>query len=61
MYPTLGARGIESSVDDLLNVLAYSDGETDLLQIAETCGISFATAHRAAQRLLGENLLRLAD
>ena len=61
LYPTLGARGIESSVEDLLNVLAYSDGKTDLLQIAETCGISFATAHRAAQRLLGENLLRLAD
>ena len=61
LYPTLGARGTDSSVDDLLNVYAYSDGKTDLLQIAETCGISFATARRAAQRLLGENLLQLAD
>ncbi|MEY4401229.1 MAG: hypothetical protein RL072_1094 [Actinomycetota bacterium] len=58
LYPTLGARGVESSVDDLLNVLAYSDGKTDLLQIAETCGIPFATAQRAARRLLGEKLLQ---
>ena len=58
LYPTLGARGVESSVDDLLNVLAYSDGKTDLLQIADTCGIPFATAQRAAQRLLGEKLLQ---
>jgi aminopeptidase-like protein len=61
LYPTLGARGVESSVEDLLNVLAYSDGNTDLLQIADTCGIPFAAAHRAAQRLLCENLLRVAD
>ena len=58
LYPTLGARGVESSVDDLLNVLAYSDGKTDLLQIAETCGVPFAVAHRAAQRLLSEKLLQ---
>jgi len=58
LYPTLGARGVESSVDDLLNVLAYSDGKTDLLQIAEICGVPFATAHHAAQRLLAEQLLQ---
>jgi aminopeptidase-like protein len=61
LYPTLGARGIESSVDDMLNVLAYSDGNTDLLKIADICGIPFATVHRAAGRLLDEKLLRLAD
>lgn len=61
LYPTLGARGIESSVDDMLNVLAYSDGNTDLLKIADICGIPFAAAHRAAVRLLDEKLLRLAD
>ncbi|NBT26333.1 MAG: DUF4910 domain-containing protein [Actinobacteria bacterium] len=61
LYPTLGARGIESSVDDMLNVLAYSDGNNDLLKIADICGMPFAAAHLAAVRLLDQKLLRLAD
>lgn len=61
LYPTLGAGQIEASVDDLLNVLAYSDGSTDLLEIAERCGIPFERAHRAAQLLLRESLLQGAD
>jgi len=61
LYPTLGAGRIESSVEDLLNVLAYSDGSTDLLDIAERCVMPFARANHAAQLLLRESLLRVAD
>lgn len=61
LYPTLGAGRIESSVEDLLNVLAYSDGSTDLLEIAERCVMPFARANHAAQLLLRESLLRPAD
>ena len=61
LYPTLGAGQIGSSVEDLLNVLAYSDGGTDLLEIAERCAIPFSRVHDAAQLLLREELLQIVD
>jgi len=61
LYPTLGAGRIDASVEDLLNVLAYSDGATDLLEIAERCAMPFARARHAAELLLREQLLRVVD
>jgi len=58
LYPTLGARGVGSSVDDMLNVLSYSDGRTDLLRIADICGVPFSRIRHAATALLREDLLR---
>jgi aminopeptidase-like protein len=40
MYPTLGTReGAPHSVRDILNFLAYADGHTDLVGIAEIIGV----------------------
>lgn len=61
MYPSLGAGRIETSVEDVLNVLAYADGATDLLEISERCAMPFGRARRAANSLLREDLLRQVD
>lgn len=61
MYPSLGAGRIETAVEDMLNVLAYSDGATDLLEISERCAMPFDRARRAANLLLSEDLLRQVD
>ncbi len=66
--PQLGKRGLYASVGGgdegreaqlaLLWVLNLSDGEHDLLAIAERSGLSFARLRRAADRLLEAGLLR---
>ena len=39
LYPTLGTRQGNRSVRDLMNLLAYADGERDLLALAELLGV----------------------
>jgi len=65
--PRLGTRGLYSSVGGLdagveqlalLWVLNLSDGEHDLLTIAERAGLPFATISRAADALERVKLLR---
>lgn len=65
--PQLGRRGLYGSMGGLkhipqlqtamLWVLNYSDGQHDLLWIAERSGLSFATVHAAASRLCEHGLL----
>lgn len=39
LYPTTSTRGSGLRVRDMMNVLAYSDGEHDLLRVAEVVGV----------------------
>lgn len=54
LYPTLGGGKVSASVDALLNVLTYCDGKTDLLTVAEACGLSMPEASDVI-RVLEEN------
>jgi len=58
LYPTLGGGRVSASVDALLNVHAYCDGRTDLLEVARLCGLTFAEAESAAITLENSGLLR---
>jgi len=58
LYPTLGGGKVAASVDVLLNVLAYCDGETDLLTLAEICGLSIFEVADAAKTLEEHGLIR---
>lgn len=58
LYPTLGGGRVSASVDALLNVLAYSDGQDDLLAVADACGLTIGEAADAAQILEQHGLLR---
>ena len=57
LYPTLGGGKVSASVDVLLNVLSYCDGETDLLTLAEICGVSIFDVADAAKTLEEHGLI----
>ncbi len=66
--PQLGRRGVLGDapfggpLSQAMNwVLAYSDGQQSLLDIAERSGLPFARIHEAASRLHAHDLLRPVD
>ena len=68
--PQLGPRGLYTAPDEtgnepelsaLMNVLAYSDGEHDLLQMAERLGLTSAECLRQIRRLEAEGLVERVE
>ena len=57
LYPTTGGRSASEAVMAMLWTLAYADGATSLLAIADRAGLPFAAVRRAADDLLGAGLL----
>ena len=62
--PQLGRRGLYTSLFGegeraLLWVLNQSDGDYDLLEIAEKSGVSLGALRNAAERLVSNNLLKV--
>lgn len=59
LYPTTSASYMQSySVHELMNILAYTDGKTSLLEIAETVGLSIASCAEHARILEKHGLIR---
>ena len=61
LYPTLSTRGAGYAVRDMTNILAYSDGTKDLIDIAEYAGISPDEALENAEKLAAAGLLKVVD
>ena len=57
LYPTTGGTSASDAVMAMLWTLAYTDGETSLLDIAGRSGLAFAALRRAAAALLAGGLL----
>ncbi|MFC5729965.1 MULTISPECIES: DUF4910 domain-containing protein [Nocardioides] len=57
LYPTMGGTAATEAVMAMLWTLAYSDGSTTLLQIAERADLPFEALHRAARDLCDAGLL----
>lgn len=57
LYPTTGGTAATDAVMAMLWTLAYSDGSTTLLEIAERADLPFAALHRAARDLCAAGLL----
>jgi aminopeptidase-like protein len=58
LYPTVSFAGsAEGWVRDMKNILAYSDGEHDLLSIAELVGAPFTRCLEIAEKLTAAGLL----
>jgi len=53
-----GPRVIEPSMANMMNFLMYADGDSDLIDIAETIGVSFLEAKQLANLLEKHNLIR---
>lgn len=58
LYPSLSDKQSSIPTWTLLNVLAYSDGESDLLAVAEKIGVDFEECARVSAILLENGLLR---
>jgi len=61
LYPTLSTRGAGYSVRGMTNVLAYSDGSRDLVDLATRVGLSGEEAVTIAEQLFAHGLLARAD
>lgn len=58
LYPTLSTKSSTASVRTMMNLLAYSDGERSLLEIADVIGVPMWELAPAFQALRGHGLLR---
>ena len=58
LYPTLSTRESGLAVRDMMNLLAYADGRSDLLAIAETIGVPALRCASIAQTLAATSLLQ---
>lgn len=60
LYPTISTRDSGASVRGMMNLIAYADGETDLIGIAETVGADALELAPLAQKLAAAGLLEEA-
>jgi aminopeptidase-like protein len=61
LYPTMGGKAATDAVMAMLWNLAYADGSTSLVEIADLADLDFAVVRRAADDLVGAGLLGPAD
>lgn len=61
LYPTLSQLGGASGVRTMMNILAYADGQRDLVAIAERIGVSAESCLPIVSRLVEEHLLERID
>jgi len=61
LYPTLSQRGSGLQVQTMMNILAYADGQRDLVSLAERIGVPAETCLPIIERLLEERLLERVD
>lgn len=57
LYPTTGGKNASEHVMAMLWLLAWSDGDTSLLEVAERADLDAEVLHRAAEHLVGAGLL----
>lgn len=57
LYPTLSKRGSALEVQTMMNILAYADGERDLIALADRIDVPAETCLPIIERLLQERLL----
>jgi aminopeptidase-like protein len=58
LYRSLGTSNVDETVRNLLNFLAYADGQNDLVSIAEIIGLDIPQAIEVAEILLSAGLVK---
>lgn len=58
LYPTIGRRSLAPSTRDMMNLLMFSDGKSDLVTISNQIGLSFKQAQKIARTLVAAGLLK---
>lgn len=59
LYPTLSTKESGKKVRDMMNLIAYADGESDLIEIANVIGVSAAQLIPIVQKLMDAELLEV--
>jgi aminopeptidase-like protein len=57
LYPSVSIKGSVTPVMDLMNILAYCDGDHDLIDVAEQIGRPIASCSLLAEKLFAHGLL----
>lgn len=60
LYPNTSIKGNYQDVENLMNVISYLDGKTDLLEIASKCGIDFDVAWKIVSELITLELVEIS-
>jgi len=60
LYPTISTKSSGSQVKDMMNFLAYSDGNLSSLDIAETIGVPLWELRETIEKLKKEGVLEIA-
>ena len=61
LYPTLSTKESGLKVKNMMNLIAYADGEHDLIDIAETIGVYAGELVPITKKLLESNILILSE
>jgi aminopeptidase-like protein len=61
MYPTLSQSGRSAEVSTMMNILAFADGQRDLVSLADRIGMPAETCMPIITKLLHEGLLERID
>ena len=59
LYPTVSTSQSRFAVKDMMNLIAYSDGSRDLLEVAELIGVYLLDILPLMQRLKDEGILKV--
>ena len=57
LYPTVSTKESRTLVRDLMNVIAYCDGETDMIEISDICNLKFKRVSKIIEVLLEHDLV----
>ncbi|MBA2678186.1 MAG: DUF4910 domain-containing protein [Ktedonobacteraceae bacterium] len=58
LYPTIATKDSHQLVKDMLNVIAYTDGKNDLIDISNTLGVPAKDLYPIIDQLLAADLLQ---
>jgi len=61
LYPQLSVKGSTKTVRDMMNLLAYADGEHDLIAISDTIGVAARDLLPIAERLRNAGVLEVEE
>lgn len=61
LYPTASYKGSADAASTLVNVLAYCDGDHDIIDLCERTGAQSGEVLDVVKRLVGAELLKLSD
>jgi len=59
LYPTLSTTETKNIVADMMNFIAYADGENDLIKISDITGVSVEKLSEIAKQLMDAGLLNM--